>query len=148
MPRSVCHVTGWHAASLFSYFSLLSDARLPGIAFANTVQNSSHAVILFVLLTLTIGSLGLRDLGGGLARIALAALGMAAACWALLQLLPYVSAPLFASHHLTGELLTVVIAGGVGAVVYFALAALLRVDEVRLLGGIARARLGGRASRP
>lgn len=117
---------------------------LPGIAFANAVQNSSHAIILFVLLTLSIGSLGLRDLGGGLLRIALAALGMAAASWALLQLLPHLSAPLFASHHLSGELLTVVIAGGAGAVVYFALAALLRVDEVRLLGGIVRARLGGR----
>lgn len=117
---------------------------LPGIAFANAVQNSSHAIILFVVLSFSIGSLGLRDLGGGLARITLAALGMAAVCWGLLFALPRVGGAVFGSHHLLGELLTVVIAGGLGLAAYFALAWLLRLDEVRLLGGILRARLGGR----
>jgi putative peptidoglycan lipid II flippase len=116
---------------------------LPGIAFANTVQNSSHAIILFVLLTLTIGSLGLRDLGGGLLRIGVAAAGMAATCWGLLVALPLLAPGLFTPNHLTGELLTVLVAGGLGGAVYFALAALLRVEEVRMLGGLARARLGG-----
>jgi putative peptidoglycan lipid II flippase len=116
---------------------------LPAIAFANAVQNSSHALILFVLLSLTIGDLGLGSLAGGVGRIGAAALGMAAICWGVLTLLPRAGGALFAPGRLLGELLTVALAGGIGLAAYFALAALLRVEEMRLMGGVLRARLGG-----
>ena len=114
---------------------------LPAMAFANAVQNSSHAVILFVLLTLAIGSLELRGLVGGLARLGLAAAGMTAVCWILLALLPRLSASLFSLQHLAGQLLTVLLVGGAGTCVYFVLAAWLRVEEVHTLGTIVRRRL-------
>jgi putative peptidoglycan lipid II flippase len=116
---------------------------LPAMAFANAVQNSSHAVILFILLTLAIGGLGLRALASGLARIGLAAAGMAAVCWSLLTVLPRLSASLFSLHHLAGQVLTVLLVGGAGAGVYFLLAAWLRVEEVHLLRNMLRSRLRG-----
>ncbi len=116
---------------------------LPALSFANALQNTSHAVILFVLLSLAIGSLGLRELANGAARICLAAAGMAAVCWGLLQVLPRLSPSLFSLDHLSGQLLTVLLVGGAGAVVYFTLARLVGVDEVSLLGGILRSRLRG-----
>jgi putative peptidoglycan lipid II flippase len=117
---------------------------LPAITWANTLQNTSHAVILFVLLTLTIGDLGMRHLFGGVLRIGVAAAGMAAVCWALLLLLPQLNGRLFASPSLGSALLTLAIAGIGGAVVYFLLAAWLRVAEVRMVGDILRARLSRR----
>lgn len=115
---------------------------LPAISFANALQNSSHAIILFVLLSLAIGNLGAGELARGVGRIAVAAAGMAALCWGLLYVLPRVSPSLFSLDHLTGQLLTVVLVGGAGAVVYVALASWLGVGEVRLLGGILRSKLG------
>jgi hypothetical protein len=50
---------------------------------------------------------------------------------------------LFSLNHLAGQVLTVALVGAAGAAVYFALAALLRVPEVRLLGGIVGRRLRG-----
>jgi putative peptidoglycan lipid II flippase len=122
--------------------SFYHTVGLPAMAFANAVQNSAHAVILFVLLTLAIGSLELRALVGGVTRLGLAAAGMAALCWGLLALLPRVSPSLFSLHHLVGQLLTVLLVGSAGAGLYFALAGWLRVEEVHLLGAIVCRRLG------
>lgn len=121
---------------------LAQTIGLPAVSFANAVQNSSHAVILFVLLTLAIGNLGMRELGSGIARIAVAAVGMAGTCWALLQLLPRLSANVFSTDHVVGNLVTVALVGGLGLAVYFALAAALRMSEVRMLGDMIRARIG------
>jgi putative peptidoglycan lipid II flippase len=115
---------------------------LPAVSFANAVQNSSHAVILFVLLTLTIGNLGFRQLGDGVARIALAAAAMAAVCWGLLQALPRVSASFFTSDHVLGNLVTVTVVGITGLVVYFAVAGWLRLGEIAMLGALVRSRVG------
>jgi putative peptidoglycan lipid II flippase len=114
---------------------------LPALAFSDTVKNTSHALILFVLLTLAIGNLGMRELLGGSARIVLAALAMAVVCWAGVTLLPaHVAA--FSLGHASGQALTLLVAGGIGAVLYFGLTSLLGVEEVRLIGGIVKSRLG------
>ena len=117
---------------------------LPAIALANAALNSGHAIILLVLLTLAIGNLGWRELGGGIARITLAAIAMGLVCWGGLLLLPHLSASLFSLDNLRGQALTVILVGGAASVVYFALVAALRVEEVGMLAGIVRARLGGR----
>jgi len=95
-----------------------------GLALANTVQNSTHAVVLFLLLRQAFPRLASRDLGGYLLRVGVAALGMGVA---LVALLPSLEAHLRAAWQ-------VVLAGGsVGVLVYGALLVLLRVREVGLL---------------
>jgi putative peptidoglycan lipid II flippase len=116
---------------------------LPALAFSDTAKNTSHALILLVLLTLAIGNPGWRDLLGGTARIAIAALAMAAICWAGVTLLPEHFA-VFNLDHISGQALTLLVVGGSGALLYFALTLLLGVEEVHLVGGIVRRRLGGR----
>ncbi|HEX6800508.1 MAG TPA: lipid II flippase MurJ [Ktedonobacterales bacterium] len=116
---------------------------LPALAFSDTAKNTSHALILLVLLTLAIGNLGWRDLLGGTARIVAAALVMAAVCWAGVTLLPaHVSA--FSLDHTSGQALTLLVAGGGGALLYFALTRIFGVEEVALVGGIVRRRLLGK----
>ncbi len=117
---------------------------MPVLAFANSTLNSGHAIILFVLLTITIGNLGLRELWGGLWRIALASAAMGGVIWGLLALLPQWAPTVFTLDSLRGQALTVVAAGLPAALIYFALVSLLGVQEIRMLGGIIRARLGGR----
>jgi putative peptidoglycan lipid II flippase len=115
---------------------------LPGMAFANAVQNSSHAIILFVLLTLAIGNLGMRGLADGALRIACAAVGMAAAGIATLLFLSHLNARIFTVSSTGGALLLLVLAGAVATTVYIVLAWLLRVPELMLLADIVRKRLG------
>ena len=117
---------------------------LPGITWANAVQNSAHAVILFVLLTLAIGDLGMRDLINGGGRILLAGAGMFTVCLLSLRLLPHLSHHLFRLDSSLGALLILVVSGALGAIAYFALVAVLRVEELRTLGGVVRAKLRGR----
>ncbi|HEX8995972.1 MAG TPA: lipid II flippase MurJ [Ktedonobacterales bacterium] len=117
---------------------------MPALAFANATLNSGHAIILFILLTLAIGNLGLRELWAGLWRIALSSAIMGAVIWGLLYELPRLAPTVFTLDSLRGQALTVVAAGLPAAVIYFALISLLGVQEIRMLGGILRARLGGR----
>ncbi len=117
---------------------------MPALAFANATLNSGHAIILFVLLTITIGNLGMRELWAGLWRIALSSAAMGAVIWGLLTVLPAWAPNVFTLTTLRGQALTVVAAGLPATLVYFALVSLLGVQEIRMLGGIIRARLGGR----
>ena len=117
---------------------------LPGITWANAVQNSAHAVILFVLLTMAIGDLGMRDLLNGGGRILLAGAAMFAVCAGALRLLPHLSHHLFGLDSSLGALIALVVAGGLGAIVYFALIAAMQVEELRTLGGVIQAKLRGR----
>jgi putative peptidoglycan lipid II flippase len=117
---------------------------MPALALANSALNSAHAIILFVLLTITIGNLGMRELWAGLWRIALASATMGALIVGLLALLPQWAPAVFTLNGLRGQALTVLAAGIPAALLYFALVSLLGVQEVRTLGGIIRARLGGR----
>jgi putative peptidoglycan lipid II flippase len=117
---------------------------MPALAFGDTAKNTSHALLLFGLLTLAIGNLGLRDLASGTARILLAGAAMALTCIALLQALPAFAPHVFDSNTAHGNALLLLLAGAAGATVYFATATLLRVGELRLIGGILRGRLGRR----
>ncbi len=117
---------------------------MPALAFANATLNSGHAIILFVLLTLAIGNLGVRELWSGLWRIVLASALMGLTIWGLLLALPHLAPNVFTLDSLRGQALTVLAAGVPATLLYFALITLLGVQEVRMLGGIIRARLGGR----
>lgn len=117
---------------------------MPALAFGDTVKNASHAVILLVLLTLSIGNLGSRDLLGGVGRILVAAAAMAIVCWGLLHLLPAVALGVFDVATARGNALIFIVAGGLGGVTYFAVANWLKIDEVRLIGGVLKSKLGGR----
>jgi putative peptidoglycan lipid II flippase len=117
---------------------------MPALAFANATLNTGHAIILFVLLTITIGNLGVRELWAGLWRIALSSVAMGAVIWELLIVLPQWAPGVFTLTTLRGQALTVVAAGLPATLLYFALVSLLGVQEIRMLGGIIRARLGGR----
>lgn len=124
---------------------LSGTVGMPAIAFANTALNSGHAIILFVLLTLAIGSLGVRALLPGVARIALASAAMGLLCAALLWLLPHLSARVFGLSSIHGQALTLLVAGGLGALGYFWLARRLGVAEVALLAALLRHKRGGAA---
>ncbi|MGZ3675332.1 MAG: murein biosynthesis integral membrane protein MurJ, partial [Ktedonobacterales bacterium] len=117
---------------------------LPALAFADTAKNTSHALILFVLLTLAIGDLGMRNLLDGLGRIVVAAAAMGVVCVAAVAVLPSQLPGLFSLAHTPGRALTLIVAGALGVAVYFGLVTLLRVEEVRMIGGIVRSRLRGR----
>ncbi|HEX9037340.1 MAG TPA: lipid II flippase MurJ [Ktedonobacterales bacterium] len=117
---------------------------MPALAFANAALNSSHAIILFVLLTMAIGSLGVRELWGGVWRIALASAVMGAVIVGLSRLLTTVAPAVFSLDGLRGQLATVLAVGVPAAALYFLVISLLGMNEVRMLGGIARARLGAR----
>jgi putative peptidoglycan lipid II flippase len=119
-----------------------STIGLPAVSFANAVQNSAHAVILFVLLSFSIGNLGLGALSSGIWRIGVASMGMAAVGLGLLQLLPRLNPTFFSASHVAGNFVTVGLVGGLSLVLYFALAGWLRLDEVRLLVDLVQARLG------
>src|SRR5260370_7258727 len=55
-----------------------STIGMPALAFANTVQNSLHAIILFVLLRMAIGHLRIREIIPTLLKILLATAAMVA----------------------------------------------------------------------
>lgn len=117
---------------------------LPALAFADTAKNTSHALILLVLLTLAIGNLGMRNLLSGVARIVVAAAAMGVVCVVAATVLPAQLPGLFGLAHTPGRALTFLVAGASGTAVYFGLVTLLRVEEVRLVSGIVRKRLGER----
>ena len=116
---------------------------MPALALANAALNSSHAIILFVLLTVAIGGLGMRALWGGVWRIAIASALMGGTIIGLLHLTS-LAPSLFTLDSLRGQVATVLAVGVPAAALYFLVVTLLGMNEVRMLGGIVRARLGGR----
>jgi len=115
---------------------------LPALAFANSMYIMSHAIILFILLSLFIGDLGLGALANGAGRILLAAAGMAALCWAGATFLPGWQPQIFSLNRTTGQIMTFLASGVAGSVAYFALVRILRVQEVTYIGEILARRLG------
>ncbi|HZU02375.1 MAG TPA: lipid II flippase MurJ [Ktedonobacteraceae bacterium] len=113
---------------------------MPALAFANTVQNSSHAIILLVLLRLAIGSIHVRKMIPAILKILVATAAMIALAWGLQVVLGAVS--LFSANTLLGQLLTVVLVGGLASGVYVGGVLLLKVEEVGLLKGAVLAKLG------
>ncbi len=113
---------------------------MPALAFANTVQNSSHAIILLVLLRMTIGSIHIRKMAPTVLKIVAATAAMVAVAWGMQVILGHVK--LFSLDTLRGQLLTLVVAGGPAIGVYFGGVMLLKVEEVGLLKGAVLAKLG------
>jgi len=87
---------------------------MPALAFADTLKNISHSIIMFVLLTLAIGSLGTGELVGGIWRILVSALVMAIVCWLLLNLLPTFWPQVFATGKTSGQALIFLVSGAAG----------------------------------
>ncbi len=119
-----------------------STIGMPALAFANTVQNSLHAIILLVLLRKAIGSMRVRETIPTILKIVLAAAVMAGVAWAGQALLGHIK--LFALSSLLGDLLTVIVAGGIASLVYLGGVLLLRVEEVGLVKNAVMAKLGKR----
>jgi putative peptidoglycan lipid II flippase len=115
---------------------------MPALAFANTVQNSVHAIILLFLLRRVIGVLHLRSIVPALLKIAVATLLMVIVTWLILLGLSHIK--LFSLNSFVGSLLTVVVAGGIAAGVYVSGVMLLQVEEVSILKGAFMAKLGKR----
>ncbi len=113
---------------------------MPALAFANTVQNSLHPIILLILLRLAIGPLRMREMIPATVKICLATAVMIVVAWGLQVVLGHVS--LFSLGHLAGQFLTVVVVGGIAVGVYFGGLLLLKVEEVRLLKTVVLAKLG------
>ncbi len=132
--------------SILGYLSIAlpfwSTIGMPALAFANTVQNSLHAIILLILLRIAIGSIHIRETIPTVLKILLAAAAMVAVAWAMQALLSHIA--LFSLGSLLGQLLTVLVAGGLASLVYLGAVLLLRVEEVGLVKNALIAKLGRR----
>lgn len=117
-----------------------STIGVAALAFANTLQNSMHAVILLILLRMAIGSLHLRRAVASVLKICVAAAIMAVVAWGAMTLLGHVG--LFSLQHLPGQILTVIVAGGLASMVYFGALWLFKVEEIKLVKGTILAKLG------
>ncbi|MDQ6643062.1 MAG: hypothetical protein M3Y76_01255, partial [Chloroflexota bacterium] len=115
---------------------------MPALVVANTVQNSLHPIILLVMLRIAIGPLRLREIIPAFLKISAATAAMVAVAWGLQVLFGYVG--LFSLNHLSGQFLTVLVAGLVAVGVYAGGVLLLRVEEVGMMKGIVMAKLGKR----
>jgi len=115
---------------------------MPALAFANTVQNSLHPIILLVLLRMAIGPIRIRETIPVLLKILAATTVMVVVAWGAQVLLAHIA--LFSLSHLLGQVLTVIVAGSLATIVYIGGVLLLRVEEVRLVKGAILAKLGRR----
>jgi putative peptidoglycan lipid II flippase len=116
-----------------------STIGMPALAFANTVQNSLHPIILVVLLRMTIGHIRIREMIPTVLKILVATTAMVAVAWGVQLLLGHIG--LFSLNRLLGQFLTVGVAGGLAAVIYICGVLVLRVEEVRLVKGAVLAKL-------
>jgi putative peptidoglycan lipid II flippase len=112
---------------------------LPAMAFANTVQNSVHGIILLVLLRMAIGSLHVRRMIPAVGKVVLASLLLVGVAWGVQLGLGQIA---FFAHGFLGGLLTLVLAGGLGVVVFGGCVLVLKVEEVNLLKGALMKKLG------
>jgi len=113
---------------------------MPALAFANTVQNSLHAIILLVLLRMIIGHLRLREIIPTLLKILLATAAMVAIAWIVLMVLG--DFRIFSLDRLIGQFLTVAIAGGLAVLTYLGAVLVLRIEEIALVKDAVMAKFG------
>lgn len=130
---------GFYLLVALPFFQTLGIGAL---AFANTVQNSMHAVILLILLRRAMGSLHVRQAIPAILKICVAAAVMGGVAWITMDLLGHIS--FFSLDHLIGQILTVLIAGGLAAAVYVGGILLFKVEEINLVKGAVLAKLGKR----
>ncbi|MDQ2906464.1 MAG: MATE family efflux transporter [Chloroflexota bacterium] len=112
---------------------------MPALAFANTVQNSLHGIILLVLLRIVMGPLNIRKTLPTLLKIVVAAVALVVVAWGLQVALSHIA--LFSLDHLIGQLLTVLVAGGLASGAYLGVVLLLRVEEIGLVRDAVLAKL-------
>jgi len=108
-----------------------------GLALSTGLAAVANFLLLFLLMRRAVGGMQTGVIVSSLSRMALAGAGLAAACWAGQHLLP----AWLQSEHLTvraGALFAVI---GVGSAVYFALCALLRVEEANDAIALVRSKL-------
>lgn len=118
--------------------ALMGPMGMAGLALANTIQNSLHGVVLFVLIQRAMGSIGGYGLGSTVAKSATAAGVMAAAYFAVD---PILRGGLALSS--TGSLAAYVAAAiAISALVYLVSLHVLRVEETVLWWRAVRARFG------
>jgi putative peptidoglycan lipid II flippase len=115
---------------------------MPALAFANTVQNSIHPIILLILLRLAIGPLHIREIIPAALKILAATAAMLLVAIGLQVAFSHVA--LFSLNYLLGRLLTVLVVGASASGVYIGGVLLLRVEEVSLLKSALLAKLGKR----
>lgn len=135
----VLSISGYLLVALPFYTTI----GMPALAFANTIQIVMHTVVLLILLRKAIGTIRVRQTIPTVLKIALAAALMFVAAWGLQLLLAHVG--LFTLSHLSGDLLTLIVAGGIAALVYVGGVLLLRVEEVGLVRDAVLAKLGKRS---
>ncbi len=129
----------WYLAIALPFWQTVG---MPALVLANTFQNAMHPVILLILLRITIGHIRIREMVPALLKIFVATAVLVAVAWGLQMLLGHIA--LFSPGHLLGQLLTVVVAGGLAGTVYIGVVLLLRVEEVALVKGALLAKLGRR----
>ena len=117
-----------------------STIGMPALAFANTVQNSLHAIILLVLLRMVIGHLRLREIIPTVLKILVATAAMVTIAWGAQIILGHFK--VFSLDRLSGQFLTVAIAGGLAGCVYLGAVLLLRIEEIGLVKDAVIAKLG------
>ena len=122
--------------------SLMGPMGMAGLVLASTLQNSLHAIVLFVLLERAIGSLRGYGLASTVAKAAGAALSMAAVFYILS---PYLDAGLN-SESLQGQAVSLIIMATACVATYGVALILLRVEEMTLWLRAVRSRLGYRTS--
>jgi len=108
--------------------TLIGPWGMPGLALANAVQNSSHAVILFVLLWRAIGGLSDFGIGRTTLKVCMASAVMGVVTGGLLG-------------WLGGSIAGLLAAAASGAAAYVVLAWALGVEELRLFSSLVRRRL-------
>jgi len=118
--------------------SLMGPMGMPGLVLANTVQNSLHGVVLFVLIQRLVGSVRGYGLEATVSKSCIAAATMAVAYLGADPVLHN----LFTWNTIGGLVGYVVAAMSLSAVVYVALLHVLRVEETALWWRAVRARLG------
>lgn len=118
-------------------FALIAPLGVLGLVLANSTQFAFHTLVMYLLARQQIAAFTIEGLWRTTARAGIAAAAMAVAVAAAVALVRgTVGDVRFASQ------VTIVVAGiGAGAVVYVVGAWLLRVDEVRYLGDLVRARI-------
>lgn len=98
---------------------------MPGLALANAVQNSAHAVILFALLVRRDGMAAPAALGAFVSRLALAGAVAALAAWAVAQALAGALGP-----GVAGQVAMLIAGSSAGLLAYVAVLGALRVREL------------------
>jgi len=134
------------AVSILGYLAVAlpfwQTIGMPALAFANTVQNSLHAIVLLIILRVVIGHIRIREMIPAVLKILVATAVMVAVAWGTQLLLGHIA--LFSLSRLSGRLLTVVVAGGLASLVYLGCVLVLRVEEVGLVKEAVMAKLGRR----